>query len=67
MLAEHVEDIKDWTVGNVGDWEVEKFCFIFRGQKLMDLWCKPVLGQRNGKQNDPLKEDYLVVHLVARD
>ena len=24
------------------DWRVEKFCVIFRGQKLGDLWCRPV-------------------------
>jgi hypothetical protein len=24
------------------DWRVEKFCVIFRGQKLGDLWCRPI-------------------------
>lgn len=41
VLHEHVEQIRDELVGG-HDWKVEKFCFIFRAQKFVDLWCRPI-------------------------
>jgi hypothetical protein len=41
ILHQHVEQIQQALVGD-HDWKVEKFCFIFRAQKFVDLWCRPI-------------------------
>ena len=67
VLSQHVPEIRARTVGLVKEWKVQKFCVIFRGQRLLDLWCKPILTDRYGTHVDPLKEDYLVVQVVTRE
>jgi hypothetical protein len=41
ILHDSIHEIRERVVGK-GNWRVEKFCFIFRGQKLVDLWCRPI-------------------------
>lgn len=41
VLFENAQEIKDRIVGSP-NYQVEKFCFVFKGQKLVDLWCKPI-------------------------
>lgn len=41
LLYKYVAEIRD-RVLNTQDWRIEKFCFIFKGQKLGDFFCRPV-------------------------
>lgn len=41
VLQDYINEIKD-RVLIAHDWRVEKFCFIFKGQKLGDLLCRPI-------------------------
>jgi hypothetical protein len=34
------------------DWRVEKFCMLFKGQKLVDLWCRPIQTKVPSFSND---------------
>jgi hypothetical protein len=44
ILSENMDEIKDRVLVD-RDWTVEKFCLIFKGQKLEDLWCRPVVTE----------------------
>jgi hypothetical protein len=41
VLQDSIQEIRENVVGG-RDWQVDKFCFIFKGQKLGDLWCRPI-------------------------
>jgi hypothetical protein len=41
ILYEHAQEIRDRIVGSP-NLVVEKFCFVFKGQRLVDLWCRPI-------------------------
>ena len=41
IINDNVNKIRNRIMGT-HDWRVEKFCIIFRGQKLGDLWCRPI-------------------------
>ena len=41
ILNENVNEIRRRIMGT-RDWKVEKFCLLYRGQKLGDLWCRPI-------------------------
>jgi hypothetical protein len=41
LLHDNIDEIKA-RVFEKCHWQVEKFCFIFKGQKLVDLWCRPI-------------------------
>ena len=41
LLQDHMAEIRD-RVLITRDWRIEKFCFIFKGQKLGDLFCSPI-------------------------
>lgn len=41
ILNNNLNEIRNRIMGTRG-WRVEKFCVIFRGQKLGDLWCRPL-------------------------
>lgn len=41
ILDENMDQIKNRVLLGA-DWRVEKFCIMFKGQKLVDLWCRPV-------------------------
>lgn len=41
ILHENIQEIQDRILGSP-DFRVEKFCFIFKGQRLVDLWCRPI-------------------------
>jgi hypothetical protein len=74
VLNNYIEEIKTRALGT-NDWKVERFCFIFKGQQLAMLWCRPIHTevfiycysttdlQRHGTHADRLKDDYIVVHL----
>jgi hypothetical protein len=43
ILYEHTTEIRDRILRESGqDFRIEKFCFMFRGQRLVDLWCRPI-------------------------
>jgi hypothetical protein len=44
ILSENMDEIKDRVLVD-RNWTVEKFCLIFKGQKLEDLWCRPVVTE----------------------
>lgn len=44
ILCENLDEIRDRVLVNQ-DWRVEKFCLVFKGQKLEDLWCRPVITE----------------------
>jgi hypothetical protein len=44
LLNDNIQEIKDRAV-TVNDWQIKIFCFIFKGQKLLDLWCRPILTE----------------------
>lgn len=75
ILNDNINEIRHRIMG-AHDWRVEKFCVLFRGQRLGDLWCRPIhtevgfilsfpllISQKYGTHVDPLKEDYFVIHL----
>ena len=41
IINDNVNEIRNRIMGT-HDWMVEKFCIIYRGQKLGDLWCRPI-------------------------
>jgi len=41
VLYENTQEIKDRILGS-SDFQVERFSFIFKGQRLVDLWCRPI-------------------------
>jgi hypothetical protein len=41
MLHDSTQEIRDKVCGK-RDWQVEKFCFMFQGQRFADLWCRPI-------------------------
>jgi hypothetical protein len=62
VILDQLEDIKN-KVLDLGNWRVEKFCLIFKGQKLGDLLCRPIQSGKYGTHREPLKDDYFVVHV----
>jgi hypothetical protein len=44
IVCENMDEIRDRVLVNQV-WRVEKFCLIFKGQKLEDLWCRPVMTE----------------------
>jgi hypothetical protein len=65
FLSYHICNIKERVFGG-RDWHVEKFVVLFQGQRLRDLYCRPVQGARYGTHEDPLDNDYLVIHVLKR-
>lgn len=78
ILNDNINEIRNRIMG-AHDWKVEKFCVIFKGQRLGDLWCRPVhtevrftlpfswlISQKHGTHIDPLKEDYFVIQVIRR-
>ena len=41
IFAENLDQIRNRVVLD-DDWRGEKFCMMFKGQKLVDLWCRPI-------------------------
>lgn len=41
IINENIDQIRN-RVRLSPDWRVEKFCMLFKGQKLVDLWCRPI-------------------------
>ena len=41
ILQENLDYIRSRVLLG-GAWRVEKFCMLFKGQRLVDLWCRPV-------------------------
>ena len=62
VILDDLEHIKD-KVLDLENWRVEKFCLIFKGQKLGDLLCRPIQTSKYGTHTEPLKDDYFVVHV----
>jgi len=62
ILHDRIQEMREKVFGK-RDWRVEKFCFIFKGQKLGDLWCRPIDSAKYGMPDDPMKEDYIVIYV----
>lgn len=62
VILEQMERIKDKVVDSE-NWRIEKFCLLFKGQKLGDLLCRPIQTTKYGTRTEPLRDDYLVLHL----
>jgi hypothetical protein len=41
LLNNYIEEIKTRTLKS-NEWKVERFCFIYKGQQLGTLWCRPI-------------------------
>lgn len=41
LLEDYIEEIKSRVLGT-NEWKVEQFCFIYKGQQLGMLWCRPI-------------------------
>ena len=63
ILSENIDKIREKTIAG---YDVQKFCFAFRGQPLGELACRPVRVEKYGNEAAPLKEDYIVVQLSSR-
>jgi hypothetical protein len=52
VLYAHTTEIRDRVLRG-GDLRVEKFCFMFRGQKLVNLWCRPIQSEVSSLCSSP--------------
>jgi hypothetical protein len=41
VLQDNIHEIREKVFGK-RDWQIEKFCLLFKGQTFGDLWCRPL-------------------------